>query len=109
MQMSRHLATMSDGRLVDISKLVCLVECRQPERIRFSLLKGITRSRQTGFSKKRLELADTTIPGIVDQKNRILDGRHRVLKLQATGETSGLFWRVSSEDIQQAVIDGEEE
>lgn len=107
-KMSRHIAIMSDGRILDISKLICVAQSREPERILFSEVKGISRSSRTGFSKRRLERTDTTIPGIVDQRNRILDGRHRVLKLQANGETSGLFWTVSSEEIMQAIIASEE-
>lgn len=107
--MTHHVATLADGRTLDIVRLVCLVQRRPPEPISFSQLKGISRSRQTGFSKKRLERANTAIPGIVDQDNRILDGRHRVLKLRASGVTYGLFWKVSPEDIQQAIIDSNED
>jgi hypothetical protein len=99
---------MPDGRVLDISRLICLVQGREPESIPFSQVRGVSRSSRTGFSKRRLERTDTAIPGIVDQTNRILDGRHRVLKLQANGNTSGLFWKASAEEIEQAIIGGEE-
>jgi len=98
---------MSDGRTLDISKLILLLEGRKPVRIAFSSLRGISRSRRTGFSRKRLERVDTTVPGVVDEHHLLLDGRHRVVKLQAAGATSSLFWVASADDIVQATIEGE--
>lgn len=99
---STHTKTMPGGEKLDIWKLVQALEGREPEEIRLEDI-APSRSRRHGFSPRRLEESDTAFPLIVDEKGRLLDGRHRALKLLEQGEETAQARRASGADILAAM------
>lgn len=71
-------------------------------------LKGISRLANTGFSSKRYDACDTSIPGIVDKHNNLLDGRHRACKLWDNGYCTIPVKLATDEDIQQCIMQDRE-
>jgi uncharacterized protein (DUF2267 family) len=97
-QIHTHTHTRSSGTY-DINALIELLAERSPEAVPLVDVTGANRSKRTGFSPKRLLQADATYPGIVDEQNALLDGRHRLLKLLDAGETVGQFHRATPQDL----------
>lgn len=73
-----------EKRILDVSKLWELVKGRVPEQLPMTgdFAKQIDRSRRAGFSSKRLAETDPNYPIILEHTMRLLDGRHRLAKLQ---------------------------
>lgn len=101
-----HTKTLPDGRLVDVRKLWGVAEGRKPEKRSMKELKArkLSRSSRTGFSKKRYDKADTSIPPIVAKNGFVLDGRHRIAKQLDQGRTHAKVVRVSDDEIESAVV-----
>jgi hypothetical protein len=80
------------NRLVDTGKVKLVT-------LPFHRLDGVSRSSRDGFSRRRYGWADPSRPGIVmpnkDGSYRLLDGRHRVLKMKDAGRDSADFFVVS--------------
>lgn len=47
---------------------------------------GVNRSKRNGFSVKRLANTDLAYPVIVDENQKLIDGRHRILKALSQGQ-----------------------
>lgn len=98
-----HTKTLGDGTLLDIDKLQQLIASTAfPMYI--GNLKGLSRSFQSGFSWARYEACDTTIPGIVDKHNNLLDGRHRAYKIRDNGRATMLVKLATDQEIQLCII-----
>lgn len=82
-----HTKTFPDHTKVDVFKLTLILKDRVPEERSISQLKGIHQNKGFGFSLKRVETADTSIPIIVDESGFVIDGNHRVNKLLREGKT----------------------
>lgn len=86
---STHTKTMPCGHLLDINKLIEVIHSRDlvvPLLVEISSIKGLSKSRKLGFSKRRYEKADLRFPVIVDENLNLLDGRHRTLKAKDLGK-----------------------
>jgi hypothetical protein len=95
-----HTKTL-DGKVYDIAALIQRVGKRTP---RLVLLPKADRSYRTGFSPARYALADTKYPILVLPDGTIIDGRHRVLKLQDAGETVTNSITVTPEDLKAVLL-----
>lgn len=75
------------------------IRSAQPIRLQFDQL--AYRDLDVDEAGTRFAVANTSYPGIVvqDQTYRLIDGRHRVKKLMRAGETGGLFYVLTAEDI----------
>ena len=105
MRESTHTATLPNGETIDVFKLMELLKGREAEEIALSEIHGRDRSKKTGFSPvSRYPQADTSFPGIVDENNYLLDGRHRLFKQLDQGAETGMFQRATPEDIQAALL-----
>lgn len=102
-----HTKTLADGKTtLDILKLIEKVKDRQSEDINLGDIVGpIKKNKATGFSEKRYAAADTSYPLIIDQKNHLLDGRHRYFKLKDSGETKTKVHKVTQEDIDSVIVE----
>lgn len=49
---------------------------------------GVNRSKRNGFSVKRLANTDLVYPVIVDESQKLIDGRHRILKALSQGQNN---------------------
>ena len=93
--------------MIDVDKLYASVKDRDIVKIPIEDLKGLgNRSRRNRFGPKRYEAADPTLPGLIDNSNYVVDGRHRVAKNKDNSGTTGLFYVVTPSDIRKAYIDG---
>ena len=92
---------MLDGKVYDINALIRRVNKRTPQRV---LLPKANRSYRTGFSQWRYLSADTKYPILILQDGTIVDGRHRVLKLQDAGETETDAITITPEDLQAVLL-----
>ena len=101
--MSYHTKTMPDGRLLNVDKLLALVAHRRGVLKPLASLRGIKRSRQTGFSMKRYAKADLRFPIIADETGLVLDGRHRYFKALDAGISDSFVITASREEIEQCL------
>lgn len=74
-----------DTGTYDVDSLIKLLQASPTESVPLSDVGPVNRSKKTGFSTKRYDAADTQYPLILDQANKLVDGRHRAAKLQDTG------------------------
>lgn len=103
----RNIKVLPDGQMIDVDKLYATVEDRDVVRIPIKDLKGLgNRSRRDRFGPKRYEAADPTLPGLIDNSNYVVDGRHRIAKTKDNNGTEGLFYVVTPTDIRKAYVDG---
>lgn len=77
--MNSHTKTLPDGRVVDILLLQKKVKTNPVLIFSLNAIHGASRTKKTGFSKKRYQNVDFLVPGIVDAEGFLLDGRHRYL------------------------------
>lgn len=75
-----HTKTLSNGDKVDVVKLVELLKGQATTNVNLTDIRGPTRSKRSGFSQKRYDKVDLDMPGIIDQNNNMIDGRHRYFK-----------------------------
>ena len=95
-----HTRTL-DGKVYDVNALIRRVGKRTPLRV---LLPEANRSYRTGFSLLRYMATDTKYPILILQDGTIIDGRHRVLKLQDAGETETDAITITSEDLKSVLL-----
>lgn len=81
-----HTKTLTNGDKIDIFKLIQLLKNRPVVTKSIDELPIPNKSKKTGFSQKRLKVADISFPIIIDKDNNIIDGRHRLAKLVKQGE-----------------------
>jgi hypothetical protein len=103
-----HTDRLSDGthRTLDVLKLIDRVKSRVPLSIDINNDVGvhqISRSRSSGFSRKRYDAADTSYPVLLDG-DRLIDGRHRLVKLLDRAVTTVLAHRLTPSDIATATL-----
>ncbi len=77
---STHSKTFSDKTKIDVHKLILIASKNKIKLIDIQDINGISKSKKHGFSKQRFENANYQFPVIIDEKNFLIDGRHRVLK-----------------------------
>lgn len=94
-----HTKELPDGTTLDIIKLFDVVRGKPFESVNIDDLKLLSESPRDGFSEKRLAKADTSYPVIVDADNRLIDGRHRAVKLKQQGEDTVQAVRATLEDL----------
>jgi hypothetical protein len=75
-----HTATLPNGQKIDVLRLQLAVAHLPVDNVPLRQIKGASNSRRSGFNGLRYALCDPGIPGIVDQKMRLLDGRHRYIR-----------------------------
>jgi len=91
--------TKSDGTVINVGKLWELVADRKPTRVRLDKLHPST-SRRSGYSKQRLENADTKYPILLGVGyDRYIDGRHRTIKLKRLGRKTILAHWLTEEEL----------
>jgi hypothetical protein len=100
-----HTKTMPDGRLLDILKLIELLAPKTKTMVETSIIKGVNKSRQTGFSSARYAAADLQFPVIIDGDRNLIDGRHRLLKAKNEGRICIWAYVASKEEIEECIID----
>jgi hypothetical protein len=83
----------------DIDALIARLHGREPETLPVDAF-AINRSRNTGFSPRRLAAADVSFPMIVGPGDDVLDGKHRTVKLRTSGATHGRYLRATPEDLE---------
>lgn len=92
-------------RTLDVVALIKLVRGRKVEKVSLEELDGVDRSKASGFSKKRLEEADTSYPLLVEEKTgELIDGRHRAVKLLDQGKKTAKAHLLSPRDIAVATL-----
>ena len=103
----KNIKVLPSGQMIDVDKLYASVKDRDVVKIPIGDLKGLgNRSRRNRFGPKRYESADPTLPGLIDNSNYVVDGRHRVAKAIDNDGTDGLFYIVTPSDIRKAYVDG---
>jgi len=88
----------------DVLELQKLLENEPCEEVLIADIKGVSKSRRSGFSKHRLLKTDTTFPVILDFDNNLIDGRHRIIKLMAEESLAVLAKRATWEQLQSVKI-----
>lgn len=98
-------------RLVDVQRLIKLVEGRQAQEMPIKQIWGGSAD-SPGFSEERVEQADTQYPILVDDYYEgdgysagLVDGRHRKIKMQRAGQQNANVVRLTPEDIEAATIE----
>jgi hypothetical protein len=104
-----HTKTFPDHTKVDVFKLTLILKDRSPETRSLSELKGVHQNKGFGYSTKRVETADTSLPVIIDDTGFVIDGNHRVNKLLAQGETQIKVLVATKEDIEKAKYTSEDD
>lgn len=104
-KITSHDATLPDGRKVDVLRLIEILTNRPTERRLIEDLSSPGKSTRSGFSRKRLELADVRHPLIITPGGRVIDGRHRFHKLKASGRHSVEVQIAEDEDLDGARLD----
>jgi hypothetical protein len=82
----------------DVDALIARLHGRESETLPVDAF-TINRSRNTGFSPRRLAAADVSFPMIVGPGDDVLDGKHRTVKLRSSGATHGRYLRATPEDL----------
>lgn len=107
---STHVKTVIDRNgLVDVYRLMQLVNGRPVEYEQMSEAPTISRSSRDGFSRKRYEEADPSVPVMLDETMDLVDGRHRLARLEDAYAGQFPFVRVTKEDLRKATIDSEDQ
>lgn len=103
-KITSHTKTLSSGETVDVLKLWDLVKDRQSELVSMDSLKRPSRSKRTGFSKRRYAKVPPDMPVLTDSDNFIIDGRHRFFKREDNGEKSIYRIPVTERDLRMVVL-----
>ncbi len=100
-QYIEHSHTYTDkSGTYDVLKLIKAVKNRQTEKIDISSLIGMSYSKKDGFSPKtKLPFVDVSYPILIDNDNKIIDGRHRVAKLIKEKISHVQAIRITSKDL----------
>jgi hypothetical protein len=88
-----------DGITIDVKSLVKAVKRRKAKPVEIDSLKGVSRSRKTGFSQKRYDEVNINKPILILPDGRVVDGRHRTLKSQDQGKSKIKAITVTKEDL----------
>ncbi len=99
-----HTKTMPDGTQVDIFKLHEILKERECFTMPISDIKKPSKSRRSGFSKKRSYEADTSFSLIIDENRFLIDGRHRYFKLLERGEKNVKVVIANEADIRSVTL-----
>jgi len=95
----------SNGQTFDVLKLIALVTDRKPKRLPLGRITGASRSQRTGFSNRRYQEADPKYPLLViEDSNRLVDGRHRYWKLADLGRKTARIIRVTQQDLMRCLL-----
>ncbi len=104
-----HTKVLPNGHEIDIIKLRDITS--EKEKVTKSIsdlkLNGANRSKATGFGSKRYEEANVEDAILVDGENNVIDGRHRIFKLQDSGVTDVDTILATQEDIAKAYVDND--
>lgn len=95
-----HTKTIN-GKTFDIIKLINIVRKRKPVLVKLPV---VSHSHRTGFSQLRYSLADPNYPILILKNGTIVDGRHRVCKLQDRGINKTLAIIVTSKDLSKVIL-----
>ncbi len=94
-----HDRVFADGSHIDIKKLIKLVKDRKPRKVAIASLKGISKSKKSGFSEDRLKNARTSLPILINSDREVVDGRHRCIKTKMKGGTHIQAIKVTKKDL----------
>lgn len=95
----KHDKVFSDGTRIDVQKLNKLVQGRKAREVEISSLNGLSKSKKSGYSEKRLKGARTSKPILITSKRDVVDGRHRCIKKKMKGDTVIKAIRVTKKDL----------
>jgi hypothetical protein len=100
-------AVMPDGHVVDLLSLNDRVSGRDAELMDIAdiQVKNLDRSKATGFGPRRYVDADIKAPILVSEDNTLVDGRHRLFKLQDGGGNVIPVKRVTKDDLAGSYAD----
>lgn len=98
-----HILKVTYELQFDVRKMIELSRDLPVKRMRLKSFK-IPRTRKTGFSKRRYEQTDTKYPVLVDSDHLVLDGRHRLAKMQDHGRRTCLVRVVPYEVIAKCLL-----
>ncbi len=94
-----HTKTLPTGETIDVFKLLLILQGRKARTWDITKVKQPSASKKDGFSAKRQSNVDLDQPIIVDEQGYVIDGRHRLLKLIASGSTQVRVVIATTEDL----------
>lgn len=94
-----HDKVFIDGTRIDVRKLNDLVRGRKTVQVEIASLKGLSKSKRSGFSEERLKGARTSKPIWINSNREVVDGRHRCIKSKMKGDTHIHAIRVTKKDL----------
>ena len=99
-----NIATMPDGRVIDIGELIAIAKNRRVEKIPIDDVPRPSKAKTTGYSKKRQAKVDMDKPVVVGRDGTLYDGRHRLFRHFEEDKSHIRAVRVSEEDVDAATI-----
>lgn len=100
----KDLTETKSAEIYDINRLLAGLSGKRPELVPVAGLQVGSRSKRDRFGPKRYDNADTLTPIIIDRKGRIIDGRHRVAKVQDRGGQNIQAFTVSPQQLRYTKV-----
>ncbi len=106
--MDSHTACLPSGRLLDVTRLIQRLHGRRAFLLPLAWLvqrNPVDRSRRTGFSAARYLRVDLRQPLVLDERGRLIDGRHRLAKLTDLRAPRAPVVKALASDLDACTID----
>lgn len=92
-----------NGPYYNLSKIKNYTKKLNPISVNIDDITNLSRSKKSGFSKKRYTNSDLNVPIIINENKRIIDGRHRTLKAKDLHEKKIKAYMVKDEIIKSLI------